>query len=326
MLNIRKSQITPLYTTQNALGSFAGAPQPNLQIDDLEPGEYTLQFQIVQPTIDGVLNGGRRGNPGSAAYAIVNWKIQGQQIRRVISVFNGTVLAGVAEAVDVSILDQSERTTSWSTIFGGITAAIVPVLPPAVQTVTFTQPVFFAGDELISFASQPNTFYAIAGPVNNVLVAQLATPYTGPAAPATDFFVNAPYKVGVALSKGTRSPIMQPPVLVTSPVLNIPHYSAGPPVIPGNLVLPIPEDAGIISILTTVSVNGGPPVPTSQAQAAEGVVTFLKPTGVVVAAGRYIPQQFPLWYPVPPDSNILLLENNSTTQALLFSYQWGIEG
>jgi hypothetical protein len=146
-------------------------------------------------------------------------------------------------------------------------------------------------------------------------VVPLVNPYTGPAAPATQFFVNSQYKIGVALSKGTRAPIMQPPVLVTMPIRAVPKSSTSAPI-------PIPTDAGIISALITATVDGV--VPTSQTEASNGVAVFLNP--VAIGAGRFIPQQFPLWYPVPPDSNILLLENHSAANALDFSVQWGIEG
>jgi hypothetical protein len=303
----KRSQITPLSTTTNALGSFAGNSQPNLQINDLEPGEYTLQFQVVEPTIDGFVNGGVRAYFGSATYAIVHWKVGGQQIRRVISVFSGAVLGGVAEAVDVQLLDQSARAVVWPVI----TAAVVPGSP----TVTFTLPVFFGGNELISFTSQPGVFYSLAGPVSGTVTVNLTIPYSGPVNPATTIYVIAPYKIGVALSKGTRPTIMQPPVLTTSRILAVPSGSS-------SAAISIPIDAGIISILATVTVDGAPP--TNQAQASNGVIVLLNPT--LAGAGRFIPQQFPLWYPVPPDSNFLLLENHSATDALDFSFQWGIEG
>jgi hypothetical protein len=75
-----------------------GTPNRGLMQTDLEPGEYTIQFSVIPPS----------DNRGFAAYAIVNWKVGGHQLRRVVSVASGAVISGVADAVDVQIVDVSD--------------------------------------------------------------------------------------------------------------------------------------------------------------------------------------------------------------------------
>jgi hypothetical protein len=77
--------------------------QNNIDQSDLEPGTYTLQFSVINikpspnlqipipPTVD----------------AIVTWKVEGQQQRRVVSVVSGASISGVCQAVDVKLIDSS---------------------------------------------------------------------------------------------------------------------------------------------------------------------------------------------------------------------------
>jgi hypothetical protein len=86
-----------MITTAVNLGNFSGNYDMNLQVTDLDPGEYTIQLSPQAPG-DG---------EGFAAYAFINWKIGGQLQPRIISVFQGASISGVCEAVDVQILDVS---------------------------------------------------------------------------------------------------------------------------------------------------------------------------------------------------------------------------
>jgi len=289
-----RSQTTLVITTQNALGSFVGNRLPNLQVSDLAAGEYTLQFEIVEPTIDGL---------GEAVYAYINWKVAGQPMQRIINVFSGTAITGVAEAVDVSLLDQSGRGNTflngWVTLVNGSTNVI------------FTLPQNLTSTEILVFSSQPNVNYGLTGPVRGT-VAILSTPYTGPNAPAATAIAFAQYKVACTLSKGTRPNTMQPPVLQT-----VPTQVNGP----GVQILPIPRDAGIISVLVSVTTGTVGPV---GFLAINGNVQFIDPAGLVV--GSFIPSNFPMWYPVPPSARTIWLVNTNTAQTLNFSVQWGIDG
>lgn len=293
-MNLTASQITTLTTSRSALGSFEGQLLSNIQQDELEPGEYTVQFQIVEPVIDGL---------GSATYAYVYWKVDGQQVQRIISVFSGSVISGVANSVHVHLLDQSDRANHHFTGLVGVTNGS--------QTVTTAQPQTLARDEVIYFTSQPNVGYPILTPVVNATAFQLETPFSGLTGPTTAYGITS-YKVAVALSKGTRAATMQPPVLLTQNFKNV--------AIGGQTNVFFPPDAGIISVLATVTVNGA----NIQVEAVNGELMFFDANGNALTT--FIPASFPFWYPVPPGSIVMVFLNHSTTQTLNFSFQWGIEG
>ena len=308
--NLFKSQITPMFTTGSPLGSFTGPQQPNLQIDHLQPGEYTLQFQIVEPPDD---------NFPFSTYAIARWKVQGQQIQRIISVFSGAVLGGVAEAVDVQLLDQSNRSLVGH--FAGMLAVLVTGSPQVTLAAMGPATINIPANSVIYFATQPNSGYPLMAPVINGVpgtVFSLTIPYTGPASPGAPFWIQSPYKVAVALSKGTRPPIQQPPVLLTAedPVTVV-HGAIGPV---GGIA--IPQDAGVISIITSVIPTLAPV--TSLVSAAQGAVYFAMPGGVLQHA--YIPGTPQNFYPIPPGSTRIFFSNSDPAQDLDFTYQWGIEG
>lgn len=295
-MNLTQSATTLLTTTTNELGSFAGQRLSNLQINQLEPGEYTLQFSIVEPVIDGL---------GSATYAYVDWKVDGQQFQRIISVYSGAAISGVANSVDVHLLDQSNRAgNTFPTTFDVVNGSDV---------VTSADPITMAANEIF-FVHNDTKGYALAAGVNNVTTFKLATPFTGVTQPSAEAYAIATYKVGASLSKGTRPTTMQPPVLFTVPTQTIQHGNAA-------IDLILPADAGILSILTAVIVNGSA---AAQAEAVNGIINFLDPSHNRL--GAYIPNEFPGWFPVPPGTQIVELVNNSSTKDLDFSLQWGIEG
>lgn len=83
----------------------AGIPgfQNSIDQSDLEPGTYTLQFGVVNTTPAIGFSGNQIFSP--IVQAIITWKIDGQQQRRVISVVSGTSISGVADGVDVKLID-----------------------------------------------------------------------------------------------------------------------------------------------------------------------------------------------------------------------------
>lgn len=80
------------------IGLPFGNPLTSIQTGQLEPGVYTLAFTVLPPA-DG---------QGFAAYALVTWKVGGQQITRKISVFSGAAITGVCDSVDVKLVDVSQ--------------------------------------------------------------------------------------------------------------------------------------------------------------------------------------------------------------------------
>lgn len=293
--NLTGAQTTDLVTTSNALGSFNGDRLPNLQPGQLEPGEYTLQFQVIEPPIDGL---------GFGTYAYITWKVNGQQLNRIVSVFSGTAISGVANAVHVHLQDQSERGSVFLAGTFGVINGLANFTSSIAQTI--------GNDQQIIFTSQPGVIYNIPNGMNGT-TAVLDRQYSGLTSGATTAYTISKYKVGVTLSKGTRPATMQPPVLLTQGLRNV---------VPGGILnVPFPADAGIISVLSTVIVNGANP----QSEAVNGTVSFFDASGLITLAA-YVPQSFFGWYPIPPGSVEMVFANHSTTQTLNFSFQWGIEG
>lgn len=84
---------TPMVVGQSGQGN-------SINQSGLAPETYTLQFSFVGVEPD------TAGTPFiPTAQAIINWKIDGQQQRRVISIVSGASISGVCNAVDVKIID-----------------------------------------------------------------------------------------------------------------------------------------------------------------------------------------------------------------------------
>ncbi|VVB55237.1 Uncharacterised protein [uncultured archaeon] len=301
MSNLTRSFLSVMTTSQNRLGSFAGDKVPSLQIDDLVPGEYTLEFQVVEPPVD---------PEDFALYAYISWKVDGQQIERIINVFSGAVISGVAGAVDVKLQDQSGRGT------------VTNFLPNASVVhgsaiITFAAPVTLSQGQIIIFPPSLSTpfqqTYTVALGVTNSVTVQITQAYAGGTSGLVNSFSIATYKVAAALSKGTRPTIMQPPTLLTQTIALI--LVAGAP-----QSIPIPQDAGVISVLVTVIAGAGP-----QTESLNGWVDFLDKAGSLVL-GNFVPNYFSGWFPVPVGAFTMRLHNESTTATLSYGIQWGIEG
>lgn len=294
MKNLVRSQITELLTTRNLLGSFEGDKIPNLQQDNLEPGEYTLQFQVIEPPIDGL---------GFATYAYIVWKVAGQQNSRIVSVFNGSAVSGVADSVHVQLLDQSSR--------GPVSLVGTFAVTNGLPTFTATNPQVLKSGEIIIFSNQPTVQYQVPNGMNGVN-GVLDRPFTGATAGAVTAYALSKYKVGVTLSRGTRPTTMQPPVLLIRPSALVAAT--------GFLDIPFPpDDAGVLSLFATVTT-----VITPQAATANGAIRILDAAGSILAG--FNPSQVSTWYPIPPGARTLRLINDDLVQDLIFSIQWGIEG
>jgi hypothetical protein len=293
--NLTRSFLSTMQTTVNPLGSFAGNLVANLQIDQLEPGEYTIEFQVIEPPID---------PENYALYAYIKWKVDGQQLQRIINVFSGAVISGVAEAVDVYLLDQSGRGTGSN------------FLPLSTTTngnniVVYGSPISLVQGQTIIFNTNPQQIYTAPLGVSNSVNVTLDRPYEGISDVNVNSYSLASYKVGATLSRGTRPTIMQPPTLTTKPTVAINH-GAGP------VNVSIPIDSGVISVLVTVIAGSG-----SQSESLNGSVDF---TDVTTVIGGFVPNYFSGWLPIPIGAKNMNLFNNSTTANLLFAIQWGIEG
>jgi hypothetical protein len=155
------------------------------------------------------------------------------------------------------------------------------------------------------------------------------------------------YGVSVQVTRGQRATTMQPPTLTPHPFFD---DEAIPPVIrpyaqaqytitpeggggagngDGFIVLPIPQDAGIISLFVTVSNTTA--VAPYQAQGTAPVIPN-DTVQVEVDNGAnfqvYDPRVFPGWVPLLPGAQRIILRNNMPAgqPVVLFTVTLGIDG
>lgn len=161
----------------------------SLQATDLQPGQYTLQFQALPPA---------DGN-GFAAYATVNWKVGGQQLTRKLSVFSGAAITGVAEAVDVELVDVSNIN------LGPLTASpyeIAVQLAPGGRGATMQPPTLLTRPNTTTIPAQSVQAYAIpqgAGVISANVLTAIDNAFIA-AAPITEVAALARDPLGVNLS------------------------------------------------------------------------------------------------------------------------------
>ncbi|MCL2428611.1 MAG: hypothetical protein FWD12_05205 [Alphaproteobacteria bacterium] len=215
----------------------AGQYYSNLQMEAMEPGEYTIQFSVMEITPG--LGGPRHQIPAPRAQVV--WKVAGQQTRRLMSIYSGAVIGGLAEAVHVKLQDQ---------------AGAIPSL------------------------SKGGT-----------------------------------YKVVGMLTRGTRPPAMQPPILVTQPAIEIVNG--------GSQRFAVPVDSGVISFYPQVvpvnPTDGAFDPSLVRAYMLSGGGTVI--SGITAGAGSFIPVPVPL----VPGTHIVEVFN-SWTDNVWVQLVWGIEG
>jgi hypothetical protein len=90
---VTASLFTEMIVGQDGLGA-------SINTNELVPEAYTVQFGFVGVEPD---TGGHIFIP--TAQAIVNWKVDGQPQRRVMSIVSGASLSGVCNALDIKIKD-----------------------------------------------------------------------------------------------------------------------------------------------------------------------------------------------------------------------------
>ena len=134
---------------------------------------------------------------------------------------------------------------------------------------------------------------------------------------------NTLYGVQVQVTKGVRGTSKQPPVLLPSPgVISGPAGSTQQGVSSYNLVaggqvvLPIPQNGGVISVFVTVFAT---------TPLAEGIVAAIMQNAAAGTLMEWDPRDFPDWVPITPGASDIELLNNSavpTNWAVFF----GIDG
>jgi hypothetical protein len=126
-------QVTGSAPPANPVNLEAAGPfRTNLQVENLDPGEYTVQFSVLNASPGA---GGTLQVPAPRAEVV--WKVAGQQLRRLVSVVNGAGISGVAEAVHIKIQDQSGV---FSSLIAGATYKVVGTLSRGTRATTMQPP------------------------------------------------------------------------------------------------------------------------------------------------------------------------------------------
>jgi hypothetical protein len=103
-----------------------------------EPGDYTLQFGLIQPVVE--------SGEFIKAVAEIVWTVEGNEVRRLVNCVNGMTVQGTGQAVKVRIFDDSTSTA----IEYVVTALLVKGTRATVQ-----QPPFLDGDYETFLAAEP---------------------------------------------------------------------------------------------------------------------------------------------------------------------------
>lgn len=126
--------------------------------------------------------------------------------------------------------------------------------------------------------------------------------------------INVEYGVSIQVAPGTRAPIQQPPTLNH---LIPPNGTIN--IAPGGFFLvPIPQDAGAVSVY--VSVRSAAPA----GPIAEGLALVSQEVpGVVTKAYDARTDE---WVPLSPGATLIRLDNLTVGQTLIYSVTFGIDG
>jgi hypothetical protein len=135
---------------------------------------------------------------------------------------------------------------------------------------------------------------------------------------------NVEYGVAVQVSRGVRGANKQPPVLVPGVAKGIGGTHVGGsgfyPVFGSGVDVPVPQNAGIISVFVTVGAS--PMVgPVTQPQDTFRVVHSYLATALKI----YDPRNFPDWVPIAPGVDTIELQNFSGAE-YDFSVIFGVDG
>jgi len=124
------------------------------------------------------------------------------------------------------------------------------------------------------------------------------------------------YTVSVQVAKGVRAAIQQPPILVP-----IPGAFIIPPLGGLNEILvPVPDDTGIISVLVTAYAFGLTTIPNCSVSHNDGIVI----------QKIYNPTVYEDWIPLAPGATVIHLQNRYPgapgDPSIFFSVTFGIDG
>lgn len=109
--------------------------RPTVQANFPRSGYYTVQFAVTYPFVSSEFP------PNFITLAEVVWSVEGNFIRRLISLYNGAVISGSGQAVKVTLLDYSSVPVGGPFQYG-VSVQITPdsrpaeVAPPSYQANT----------------------------------------------------------------------------------------------------------------------------------------------------------------------------------------------
>jgi hypothetical protein len=227
------------------------------------------------------------------------------------------------------MLDKNLKSKSGGWSAHGILTRLNPIRQVGLQaefpyagdyTIQFTRDAVPAGisvrtEALITWSVEGNFVFRRVNVVNGVSVTG-----TGQAVKVVindttvDPMAFAPgpdYTVSMQVAPGTRPAVQQPPQLIpaTGPI-----FAFGP----GTVNIPVPDDAGVISVFGTVVSFSNTPIPSEQAfiQMSDAALNTLK---------VYDPRQYD-WVPLAPGTTFITLINATAADTLQFSVTFGIDG
>ena len=99
---------------------------PSLQVNFKRSGNYTIQFSVAYPDVTS------EATALFATLAEVTWTVEGNFVRRVMSLFNGSAISGTGQAVRVRFLDFCTPEIEYSGTYQ-VAVQVAPGTRPAEQ-------------------------------------------------------------------------------------------------------------------------------------------------------------------------------------------------
>jgi hypothetical protein len=144
---------------------------------------------------------------GVRCIAIVTWKVEGNQVRRVIDVGSGVTISGVSQSVDVQVQDQS-----W-TVFGpaGVQYDVSALVSRGVRPSTSLPPILYSAIDQASgaYSIAPGASVIVPVPIDSGVVSAEVSVYDT-TTPATEPVFLEVQQRNALITNKIYSPVMQP--------------------------------------------------------------------------------------------------------------------
>lgn len=206
------SQTVVVPGTTGVSATVPGNVQALLSANFEEPDTYTVQFNIAAPSIlpiptptiapanwpasSGIIQPTATFQ-GIRCVAIVSWKVEGVQVKRVLDVSNGVSISGTAQSVDVQVQDVTysvagtgaQAYTVSATVTRGVRASTS--LPPVLYSSNLSIP-GGGGGIVLPIGNIDGTLELLAFPDAGIVSMEVVAVQTAPAdnLPPADFWVS----------------------------------------------------------------------------------------------------------------------------------------